>query len=79
MEEVSLRRKGLLGLGSRSVVVMVEFFRDRSNSATDPQVLVDLMRVSPRPLSRGPAPLPLPQHPVTPASTRAPFPSTSLL
>ena len=63
MGEVSLRRKGLLGLGSESVVIVVVFQGQIKHSAADPQVLVDLMRISPRPLSRGPAPLPLPQHP----------------
>ena len=52
MGEVSLRRKGLLGLGSESVVIVVVFQGQIKHSAADPQVLVDLMRISPRPLSR---------------------------
>ena len=77
--EVSLRRKGLLGFGSESVVVIVVVFRGQiKHSTTDPQVLVDLVRLSPRPLSCGPAP-PTPPGPPYPPSTCSPLPSTCLL
>ena len=77
--EVSLRRKGLLGFGSKSVVVIVVVFRGQiKHSTTDPQVLVDLVRISPRPLSCGPVP-PTPPGPPHLPSTHSPLPSTCLL
>lgn len=70
--EVSLRRKGLLGFGSESVVIVVVFRGQIKHSKTDPQVLVDLMRISPRPLSCGPAPSTPPATPSLPQDLLTP-------